>query len=604
MTRGFGCAVLALAFAACAGPAASEHAPAPASPSRAVAAAPELGAESVLLFARVRHPAQALAHWGDVSAIALLKALLAGVPSGAAALALDSPIDVVVASTQGLPDAALAAPIIAYDVDATRIEESVARLGLRAEGRAGARRHFAANALFCALEGRRMACGPSRAALFALEHYVLSQLPAPPASPSDVHAELRLAPLRTRFTGHLSDFSLPVCAALLDIQSRNREFDRALAAVHDACSRELAALVQDVDSITADATLPSGAGDAALDISARLSGKSAHLTRWLSAQAARGGPAPDAFWRIPSDCTNAAFINGLNAEEFRDDVKRFGKLFGELLSYQGTPPKLSDLAAELAADFPLPEGALVYGSGRNPFDEAQVSKQGLEARDLELERARWGWRLLSTDTASDRYASYFANVTNAFEDPVLGPQLRRFITAKGADAPLSIRRRNTPAGSGLPQSARLIEIAFPARELDPRSGSLVPGHKPGVRLLLAVTPLPTGEHGLLGLGADEKAVLSRLRSARDHQPQQARLENRDGLSELSRASAIAGGFTSAEALRDPAEPPLPNGGKAPIVYTVELDTAASVVRLRVRAPAPALSDISALLDERRQNTAD
>jgi hypothetical protein len=180
----------------------------------------------------------------------------------------------------------------------------------------------------------------------------------------------------------------------------------------------------------------------------------------------------------------------------------------------------------------------------------------------------------------------------AFQDPVLGPQLRRFIGAQYGETPLSVRARPPTPGAGLPHGTRLIEMTLPARELDPRSGALVSGRTPGLKLLVAVAPLGRGEGTLIALGSDERLLSQKLRAISERGPVRGRLDERADLSRLTSTSAIAGGFWNV---------PSPAGGvdrdrpSAPLVYTLQVETEARRVEARLSLPAAAVAELAALV---------
>jgi hypothetical protein len=566
---------------------------------------PPVETSSVVFVARWGNPAQTLARLTESTGQDLTRAALSTFPGSETALALETPVDLVVAldadSAKGSVRIRFALGLQARSLDSAR--KAAGSLGMRVQPDADGSIRFVADHFQCltsapASDPRpRLVCASDETDLRSLARYVLRELPNEPLATADIHAEFRLDALRSRFSGHTQDLSGPLMAALLDIQSRNQAFDRARGGLLGAMSLEFSSLIDDIERVNVDADVSPQTSDVSAQVSLELRMHTSRLVQTLLAQAASSRAPPDSFFRLPADSTASFFVQGLDLRRLEPEKQLLGALFGEVLGYQGAPPKLRDEAAELISAIPLPTGDLVMSSGSTPLMASPLSKLALAERDLTLERARFGWRVLCVDGPPDRYASYFVKLLSAFGDPVLGPQLRRFIGARRAEVPLQVSARSPGPGAGLPPRTRVIETTWPARELDPRTGSLIPTHKPGLRLLLVLLPDADGNRTLIGMGSDEKLVASKLRIVRDNRPAHARLSDRSGLSELASARTPAGGFWSPAALLEPIERGLPNQGRTPITYTLEVDAKAARASVRVRAPKAALVDLSSLWAE-------
>jgi hypothetical protein len=587
----------------CGGEKTGQKAPAPPPIPRPTAVpAPVVDASTALFVLRWQHPAKTLDLLAKAPASAVRDDLVSVLSSSYGALDLAKPIDVVVGlaptSAGSAVELRLAAGFGILSTEA--VFEAARKLGARErrEANGGARFVVPEGSLACALpparrdSAPRLVCGSNERDVASLVDYLSTTFPAERLGGSDLNLELRLESLRQRFKGRLQDLSAPLAAAALDIQSRNPAFDRALGRVLAAAATELSSVINDVHSVRAEAALHPESLDFEAGLTVKLHARTSRTARILLAQASHAAPAPDAFWRSPADSETAFFVNGLDAVELDSEKNLAGALFGEVFSYQGTPPKLRDAAAELVRALPMPRGTLTVSSAGAALDPARLAKLDTEQRDLELTRARLGWRLMTVEDTPDRYASYFALLAEAFRDPVLGPQMRRFIAARGGAVPLEVRSRTPARAARLPAGSRLTEMILPARELDPRRGVLVAGRKPGMKVVFVVVPEAGGKRTLIGVGADENLLASRLRDQLDPARRSRSLE-RNAMPVLAGAKPIAGGFFSAAALRGLAAAELPNGGRTPVVYTLDAEAEASLLRVRARAPRAAVTDLSA-----------
>jgi hypothetical protein len=601
MMRRLGALLLVLhASHGCAAPAQERTEPAtgPARTAHSAPVPPPIDARHTLLVLRWQNPEQSGSAGRDLAA-----QLLAALPGSQDTLSWSAPIELVLAM-----DPAAGAnqfetrTALAFGVHSlAALSDHARRAGARLESATDGARYlvFERTGLVCALppasseRAARVVCGPSRRDVQSLLRYMTQVLPGELPGAADVRAELRLAPLHALTEPELFGLSEGLVKPLLNLQSRNKRSDRAGAHLSSETSKEISLLIRDVEHARGELRFEPATDTLESTLTLHFRSGNSRLLQSLLAQARHAEAPPTRFWRCPPDSSSALFVRGLEPADFRPHKELVGSLFGEVLSYQGTPPKLKELAAELVYAVPLPKGDLVLCSGAESAPTAPGRSP--EAHDLALARQRWGWRIVITGDEPDRYRSYLVKLVEAFQDPVLGPQLRRFIGAQYGETPLSVRARGPAPGAGLPHGTRLVEMTLPARELDPRSGSLVTGRSPGVKLLVAVLPLGRGEGTLIGVGSEERVLATKLRAVAEHAPSRARLDQRADLALLRSKAAIAGGFWNAASLRPAGEPSGPNAATNPLVYTLQVDPAARRVEARLSVPKAAVADLAAFL---------
>lgn len=584
----------------CAAPAQERATPAAARAKQsAPAPLPPIGASQRLLVLRWANPARVLQERGGRE---LLQWLLGPLPVHEQTVNASAPIDLVWASDPAADASRFETRLaLAFGVRSiAALREDARRSGARVESTSDGALAWQSKGFVCALpetspEGEaRVVCGPARRDVQGLSRYVLGDLGRELPAAADVEAELRLAPLQGLGESELFDVSQALVKPLLNLQSRNQRFDRAGAHLSSEAAREVSLLIRDVERARGELRFAAASLDGVFSLDFRSA--NSRLLQSLLAQANHAEAAPTRFWRCPPESSSALFVRGIEPADYRAHKELVGTLFGEVLSYQGTPPKLKDLAAELVYAVPLPKGDLVLCAGAGADAHASTKARSLEAQDLALAKQRWGWRVFITGDEPDRYRSYLVKLVEAFQDPVLGPQLRRFIGAQSGETPLSVRARPPAPGMGLPLGTRLVEMTWPARELDPRSGSLVVGRSPGLKLLVTVSPLGRGEGTLIGVGSDEKILAQKLRSIAQRSPAaRVRLDQRADLSRLTSTSAIAGGFWNIPSLASgDAGGPMSNPGSA-LVYTLQVDPRKRRIEARLSVPAAAAADLAALI---------
>ena len=167
--------------------------------------------------------------------------------------------------------------------------------------RIGEKRHSQGACVIAASAGpvpARLVCGPRDRDVMALAPYLTRTLSTVPAGPTDVHAELRVAPIDQRF-GALARQVLAGAPmyAQSELSIGEPKFDRTLMEAASALADETSDLLGDLDKIGMDFSLSPSAG---LTMSGSLSLR--RNKSWI-AQSIAGRPtktgAPAMFWRLP-----------------------------------------------------------------------------------------------------------------------------------------------------------------------------------------------------------------------------------------------------------------------------------------------------------------
>lgn len=462
----------------------------------------------------------------------------------------------------------------------------------------------------------RLVCAQNAKALAELGPW-LTRTATRASSTSDVHLELRLAPLKTTIAMGKGLLGAMLGGALSGHARSNAIRDLAVAAAGD-----LADFASDLDGLTFDATL----GDAAGTLSAtlHLSGKTSLLGRLAAAHPERSGPPPAVFWQLPADSDSAFFDRGTDEAAIEHARQLVLDALGEALVSDGAKP--ADVQPVQAALGKLPTAApSVFASG---FDDAAVRAAVAAERSLGADakpaarldakqatmRALFGWRIVEVDAPSDGLASALKELATALGRPSL---IKALHGKESTSTPLSLRTAPMPKGASLPTGSLhwIVELPEPLPPKDrPAKGPPPPAPRPLQAHLLLV---PDGGRTWIGFGADDAALAAKL-AATMASGASSGLSSRSDLEALKTASIGAGGFftpraaahavvhvralggggsTGAQETLDDLDK-MPNKGASPVPYSLtaqaQTDSGASVVA-SVTVPRAVLEDIVATL---------
>ena len=321
----------------------------------------------------------------------------------------------------------------------------------------------------------------------------------------DLAADVRPALLAQTFGQRLRGYTWTSLLALLDVESRNAAFDRAFERALSGATQDALTLASELESVQLSAGPdPSSDGRVRLTLSAWFSGHRSALGDWVLH--AERGAVPDLFRQLPGSSTLSVFGSGTPSERLAGAKTFAADLLAGMLSYQGTPRRLQNEAANLIRALPLPRAGFAYASGP-ATSSATIAEHDLDGRGAQELVEAVGWHLMVVKGPADRYKTFLHQLLRTYGDPVLGPQLARILRAQGELwAPLSLRRRATTRGFG--PEALVVDAVLPARVYDPRHERYEVTRDKGISLTLAV--VPQGELTFIGLAAQDELLRSVL----------------------------------------------------------------------------------------------
>jgi hypothetical protein len=396
----------------------------------------------------------------------------------------------------------------------------------------------------------RLVCGSAPEALAKLGPW-LTRTATRSTSPSSLHADLRMGPLRPLIAKQKRILGLAVGSAI-GTRLRAAGARELLSAV----TGDMVDLATDLDAVSLDVTL--GDAGALASFGLKLGGSTSEIGRLITGHADRSGPAPASFWQLPGDADAAVFSRGIDDADVAHAREMVLRAAGEVLTDAGV--KDADRKALLDAVAKVPTfPAMVYASGA----DAAAAKRALAAgaaittRDDTPERreanraaseALMGWKVIGFEDPAAKLPAVVKDIAAAWGRPGVAAGLR----AKNKDVPPpAVRTEPLPKGAGLPAGsvAYVLEIA----ERTPASRAETAKAKPDEKKKPAAAPAlkkrmthvvlaSDGARTWVGVGADLALVTAKLAAALGSSGD--KLTGRADLASLKAGSVGAAGFAS------------------------------------------------------------
>lgn len=202
----------------------------------------------------------------------------------------------------------------------------------------------------------RLVCGDSPAAVNALGPWLLRSAPRE-AFPSDLHVDVRIAPLRPTVQAFRGMLPMLLSTAL-DARGAPPPISQAL----DALVGEVADLSADLEQLTVDLELADPGADATIAMS--FGGATATVSRIALAHPERADVPPSAFWHTPGDADVAYYTRGVDPKDIAHARELARGALGAALEKQGLPEgDRKALVEPLMRCVDLYTGPLVYAKG-------------------------------------------------------------------------------------------------------------------------------------------------------------------------------------------------------------------------------------------------
>jgi hypothetical protein len=304
----------------------------------------------------------------------------------------------------------------------------------------------------------RLVCGQDRESVELLSPYLTRGMPSEGTGDADLHVDLRAeAPWRT-FGEKTQFLQLGVPMLLGEVSIGNPEFDGALRDAATALVDELILSLGELRDLRLDAWLRADANapqNNELDVQFQVAFNSARsfASRALADGEGRASAAPDSFWKLPGDATQAAYYSVSNPALSQSAVDLLERLFESGLGHLGASPAVQrawPAAFKQAMDV---KGPIVSARGNIPKTSLPAT---LDAR--ETLRSALGYTVLGVDDPDKRYAAWFEKTLALYEDAAL----RKSLSQKYGLDPSKLPKATSKKGPARLKEARLYELSIPA----------------------------------------------------------------------------------------------------------------------------------------------
>jgi hypothetical protein len=304
----------------------------------------------------------------------------------------------------------------------------------------------------------RLVCGADRESVELLSPYLTRGMPSEGTGDADLHVDLR-AEAPWRLFGEKTQFlQLGVPMLLGEVSIGNPEFDGALRDAATALVDEVIASLGELRDTRLDAWLRADANapqNNELDVQLQVAFNSARswAARALSDGEGRASVAPDAFWKLPTDATQAAYYSVSNPALGQSAVDLLERMFESGLGHLGASPAVQRAWPAAFEQAMSVKGPLVSARGSIPKASLPAT---LDAR--ETLRSAFGYTVLGVDDPDQRYAAWFEKTLALYEDAAL----RKSLSLKYGLDPTKLPKATSKKGPARLKDARIYELSVPA----------------------------------------------------------------------------------------------------------------------------------------------
>ena len=591
-----------------------------AAPEPAPDLSPVAAPADVIAVARVHQPSalvDTLVSWAALPVD--WRALLAdGTPGADRVLALNAPIDAVVAlspTAERSPEVlvALSVGLSSYDAAIALAKAQGKRLREVAPGiqrLAGEGESACAIAAAVGSAPARLVCSPEPEHLEQLLPYMVRGLPRETIGTRDLHAELRLEPLRRRFANQLRQLkAMGVPMLLHELALDVPGFDRALAEAAHGLMDEVLALSDDITHVELDLTRIDDQ-NAELSFALHARGERSWLLQTLRASSARMLTPPEAFWRLPADADFAGYGAGSDPARSANLRRTLRELLVGFLASEKLTPKTVDGLAGVIDLFWAEEAAASWAHGT-------TATAGKAASLRERVAARLGWYVF----AIEKDVASYRQRLDALARAVSSKEFRGALAKRFELAPDQLPSLKLAAAQGLPKGSAQYELVLPGgllqamEELAPEIAGKpeAPGSTPRAAadrpttaakgalaqgLTVSMLLVPDAPRTWFVVASDAKLARAKLEVVRAGT--EKGLVARQGLEPLRTMRVVSGGYLTLKALLSsvPGAASVltgaPGHGEVPMLFwSTVAATGNPAVRSVVRVPRSSVRDIAA-----------
>jgi hypothetical protein len=337
----------------------------------------------------------------------------------------------------------------------------------------------------------RLVCGEGSADLEELFAYATRGLPNEPIGSRDLEVELRVEPLRRRFSSEIAGARLFAGFLVRQIELDSPRFDRALADAAYGLTDELVAEVEDTDSLRLGGSLDEANKNFSLDVAWKFRSSRSFVAGWVNDVARRPGPPPPAFARLPADSTAAGYTVDTGGERWAPVRASIAELIDAYLEHEKVGKKAREHATRLTKFLAL-SSAMVTSKGKLPPGKGTDLAQTI------------GWRLIRVElpiAEADRMVDDFHGIVT--DRDLYKAMSKRFDLDPKAQPKSELSRLT---GKGVPAGSRALTVTIPTALNEGIRKSANPRRKAEAKdpIKFALVTAPDGKGATVVVVADDK----------------------------------------------------------------------------------------------------
>lgn len=455
----------------------------------------------------------------------------------------------------------------------------------------------------------RLLCGQHDRDLDALVPWMTRGLPAVSLGASDLHAEIRLAPVKDKFRGIFENKSMIGSMVTMAIARFAPVQDPVLSEAIGDTATEGVTFVSDLELVTLDGVIDPAGNGATLTAKAKYAKLDSWFSKSMNQRNDKMAPAPAIFWSAPKSADTVTYALGGDPKLIEPLKKRLADLLSSL-----TKAKLGDADRKAVEDLikSLPVADAATASVAGHIDAAPAAAAGKAVAPVapgagkaapppkggalppprpfrggfddktpqEKADAAVGWRLTGVESDSKPWAKWFSDLAALYNRAGIQKALKEI--DPNATKMVKVKKGGS---AGYPAGTSVVEITFDAGQMfAPRfppppptelSGPVgikgkgkgkvakapppfTPPKAKSIPLTLRIAVVPDGARTWIGISANPDALKAPLKAALTGAPKEGQIASRTDLDVFKSTPLIAGGFVAPRGLLDAALQRAPN----------------------------------------------
>jgi hypothetical protein len=450
----------------------------------------------------------------------------------------------------------------------------------------------------------RLLCGQHERDLDALVPWMTRGLPGVSLGASDLHAEVRLVPVKEKFHGIFENKSMIGSIVTMAITRFAPIQDPVFSEAIGDTAAEGVAFVGDLELLTLDGVIDPAGNGATLTAKAKYAKMDSWLAKSINQKNDKMAPAPGIFWSAPKSADAVTYSLGGDPKLIEPLKKRLATLLSSV-----TKAKLGDAdrkaIEDLVNSMPAADAMTASAAGHiaPPAARPEPAKAGGKSSPLggddgraekspqEKVDAAVGWRLTGVETDSKPWAKWFGDLAALYNRAGIQKALKEI----DPNAPKMVKVKKG-AATGYPAGTSIVEITVDAggmfapsfapppmvMEAPPTKGGKapkiakaapMPKAKP-MPITLRIAVVPDGARTWIGVSANPDALKGPIKAALNGAPKEGQVGSRTDLEVFKTTPLIGGGFVAPRGLLDSAPKTeavqavlrgLPNKGETPML---------------------------------------